>query len=148
MTCNDFKPLLAGYLDKELTTEESVRLREHLSTCSSCRTELLQFEELLEVTHSMKPEQVPDRFWDIYWHGIYNRLERGIGWILFAAGVAILIGYGLWSFVQMLLTDSSTPLILRIGLGLGAVGLGVLLWSVVRERWILRKKDPYREVQR
>jgi predicted anti-sigma-YlaC factor YlaD len=148
MSCDEFKPLLSGYLDKELTPEESIRLKEHLSTCSACRSELHQFEELMKVTGSMKPVQVPDRFWDIYWHGIYNRLERGVGWVLFAAGAAILIGYGLWHFVQALLTDQSTPLILRVGLGLGAAGLGVLLWSLLRERWIMRKKDPYREVQR
>ncbi|MBD3335863.1 MAG: hypothetical protein GF355_10140 [Candidatus Eisenbacteria bacterium] len=148
MRCDEYKPLLSGHLDGELTPEEAVRLREHLSVCSACRDELIQLQELKEVTDSMQPPEPSDRFWDLYWHNVYNRLERGIGWILICAGVALLAGYGLWSLVQWLLLGSGTPVILRIGAGLGAAGLGVLLWSLIRERVTLFKKDPYREVQR
>jgi predicted anti-sigma-YlaC factor YlaD len=148
MSCDEYKPLLSGYVDGELSSEEGLRLRDHLSHCPDCRNDLLQLQDLKEVTDAVKPEAIPDRYWDNYWLGVYNRMERGFGWILFWAGAALLIGFGLWEFVQSFFTDSGTPLIVRIGVGLGAAGLGILFFGVVRERLITRKKDPYREVQR
>lgn len=148
MTCEEYRPLVSGHLDGELSPEESVRLRSHLSTCPDCRNELLQMEELKEVTDAARPEAAPDRFWDHYWLGIYHRLERGVGWILLSAGAAILLGYGLWELALFLVRDTALPLLVRVGVGLGAAGIGVLSVSVVRERLATRKKDPYREVQR
>jgi anti-sigma factor RsiW len=78
MTCEEYKPLLSGRLDGELSPEEEIRLKNHLSACSDCRRELLQFQEMKEVTDAVKPIDLPDRFWDTYWSGIYNRLERSV----------------------------------------------------------------------
>ena len=46
MSCETWKPLLAGYLDGELTPDESERLKSHLSHCSECRDELTEMREL------------------------------------------------------------------------------------------------------
>ncbi len=81
MSCETWKPLLAGYLDGELTPDESERLKSHLSHCSECRDELTEMRELEGVTEAMKREidTLPDVFWGRYWLSIYNRTERGLG---------------------------------------------------------------------
>jgi hypothetical protein len=148
MNCEDVRPLLSGHLDGELTPEERLQMENHLSHCTACREELTRLRELKEVTDMVSAVELPDRFWDTYWTGIYNRLERGLGWFLLLAGGALLAGYGFWELARVLLHDSELPWVARLGIGLAAGGLGVLLYSVVRERWFLRKHDPYREVRR
>ena len=148
MSCDTWKPLLAGYIDAELTGEEEQRLKGHLSHCADCRREHMELKELAGVTMEMKSQGLPDAFWDRYWLSIYNRLERGVAWVFLSAGAALLVGYGLWVFTSELLVDASTPLIVRVGVAMLAVGLAVLVVSSIRERWRRWKVDPYKEVQR
>lgn len=148
MECKDLKALLAGYLDQELTPEEQTRLGGHLSHCSECREELLHLKEVKGMVESMKEESFPDGFWDRYWLGIYNRLERGVAWVLVSAGAALLLAFGVFHFVQEVLLDPTVPWIARLGSGLLAAGLAVLLGSLIRERIHSWRRDPYKEVQR
>ena len=40
MTCHDYKDLMMGYLDNELSDEQKRRFEEHLAGCSECKDEL------------------------------------------------------------------------------------------------------------
>lgn len=148
MNCEALKPLLSGYVDSELTLEEATRVQNHLSHCSECRHELQELRDIEGVTAAMKHEPLPDVFWDRYWLSVYNRLERGLGWILLSAGAAILAGFGLWHFVTGFLLDASAPLAVRLGAGTAAFGLAILAVSAVRERIRTWRYDPYKEVRR
>ena len=150
MSCENWKPLLAGYLDGELTPDESERLKSHLSHCSECRDELTEMRELEGVTEAMKREidTLPDVFWDRYWLSIYNRTERGLGWLFFTFGATLLIGFGLWHLATNLWLDASAPLVVRIGTASLAAGFALLLMSLVRERIRTWRHDPYKEVKR
>ena len=148
MSCETWKPLLAGYLDGELTPDESERLKSHLSHCSECRDELTEMRELEGVTEAMKREidTLPDVFWDRYWLSIYNRTERGLGWLFFTFGATLLIGFGLWHLATNLWLDASAPLVVRIGTASLAAGFSLMLMSLVRERIRTWRHDPYKEV--
>ena len=148
MKCEQWKPLLAGYMDGELTREENERFKRHLSHCTDCREDLLQLGELKEVTEHMKHEHLPDAFWDQYWLGVYNRMERGLAWILLSIGGAILVGFGMWQLVNEFFLDADVPLLLRFGLGITIAGSAVLFISLARERMRMWRHDPYKEVQR
>ncbi len=151
MKCQKWKPLLSGLVDGELTPEEEASLSDHLSHCPGCRDELEALRDLEGVTAAMKDETfapVNDVFWDRYWMSIYNRIERGIGWVLLSAGAATLVAFGLWHFATAFLFASEAPLVARWGVGLGAAGLGVLIVSLVRERARTYRRDPYKEVKR
>ena len=150
MSCETWKPLLAGYIDGELTSEEEESLKSHLSHCSQCRKELMELKELEGVTNAMKREtdMLPDVFWDRYWLSVYNRMERGIGWILFSVGAALLLGFALWQIATELWLSSGAPLVVRVGSALVVAGLAVLVVSVVRERIRTWRHDPYKEVKR
>ncbi len=66
----------------------------------------------------------------------------GIGWLLFGTGIAVLLLYGIISF----LSDPSEALWTRIGLACIALGIVVLFVYVAYQRVLSRKSDPYRDV--
>ncbi len=40
MTCHDYKDIMMGYLDNELSNEQRRQFEEHLTGCSECKAEL------------------------------------------------------------------------------------------------------------
>ena len=72
-----------------------------------------------------------------------TRMGPRLGWLLLSAGVLLLYGYGIFSF----LVDTSEPIWVR--LGLAGIGLGILILflHVLRQRLIARKTDPYKDVE-
>ena len=148
MSCEEWKPLLSGYVDSELTPAEEESLKGHLSHCSDCRDDLMELRNIEGVTEVMKNETLPDAFWDTYWLSVYNRLERGLGWILLSVGAALLLGFGAFHFVTDFLLKDEAPLIVRVGTALGMLGLALLTISLIRERIRSWRHDPYKEVKR
>jgi len=148
MDCKDFKNLMMGYLDNELSKEEKTIVEEHLRNCSVCSKELEGFKELKEVTKEMELVDPEDKIWEQYWSGIYNRIERGIGWILLSIGGIILLIYGGYKAVENLIADPTVGIILKIAILFSIGGIATLLISVLRERLYFWKKDRYRHVRR
>ena len=68
---------------------------------------------------------------------------RGLGWILFIAGVLGISGIAIYEFV----IDTSMPTYIKVLTGLVWIGLGVLLVSVLWQRLIERKTDKYKDVE-
>ena len=68
---------------------------------------------------------------------------RGLGWILFIAGVIGISGIAIYQFV----IDTSMPTYVKVLTGLVWIGLGILLVSVLRQRLIERKTDKYKDVE-
>ena len=146
--CDRFRELVAGHLDRELTPAETEELRRHLERCEECRDELRRQERLKEVMDTMRLPDPPPELWDRYWLGVYNRMERGLAWILLSVAALVLICAGGYEMFRDFFQDPEVPLIVRIGVGCGATGMAVLFISVLRERVFLRKRDRYREVVR
>ena len=144
----DWKVRISGYLDGELDPAEVEAFEHELARDPALRAELESLRAIQEVTGSMKLRDFPDRVWDSYWEGTYNRLERGIGWLLFSIGAMILLATGLYELVLALFKDPSIPFWLRIAIGSLCGGAAILFVSVVRERLFMSNKDPYREVKR
>ena len=147
--CEDLKPQMMSYLDGELSDEERRRFESHLSTCARCAEELAGFREMKERLAMLKFREPTDVELEQYWRRVYNRMERGIGWILFSLGTVLVLSYAALMLVKEFISDSQAPLIVRIGV-VGLVVGGVALFvSVLRERLTVRKADRYsREVER
>ena len=84
-----------------------------------------------------------------YWGSVYNRIERGLGWILFSFGAIVLLCYGGFKLVEEVVRDPTISWIVRAGVVALVFGLVVLFVSLVRERLTVSKTDRYsREVKR
>jgi predicted anti-sigma-YlaC factor YlaD len=147
MNCEQIRILLSGMIDGELESGEKKTVSDHLVTCYACREEFARLKKLKEVTDDMKYFDLPDRLWAGYWHGIYSRLERGIGWILLSIGAVLILVFAAWNFLQNFLLDPSVPLYLKAGVSALILGLIVLLVSIVRERLFSKRHDRYDEVE-
>jgi predicted anti-sigma-YlaC factor YlaD len=148
MTCHDYKDLLMGYLDNELSDEQRNRFEEHLAGCPECAGELKEFQKLKAITDEVTLVEPEDRLWQDYWSGIYNRIERSIGWVIFSVSAILLAIYGGFKLIETIVTDAATGLLLKIGLLALIIGLAILFVSVLRERIYFWSRDRYRNVRR
>jgi len=71
------------------------------------------------------------------------KTTRSIGWILLIAGVLIIGGIGLVTFI----TDPGLSTGMKLVLVAIYGGLALLLISVLRQRLIERKTDKYKDVE-
>ena len=144
----DWRAYASGYVDGELTTEERARFEERLRLDPELARELEMIREVKGVTTRMRLKEFPDRVWDRYWEGSYNRLERRFGWFLVSAGAAVLLAFGLYHVVLALIRNDAEPWWLRLAIGSIVAGGAILFVSVARERICSWRRDPYREVKR
>jgi len=149
MSCEEFKPMMMAYIDDELPDEERERFERHLEGCESCKRELSEFASLKEELAMVKFTEPTDAELERYWRGVYNRLERGLGWILFSAGAILLLCYGAFVLLEEVIRDPNVALAVKIGVSALIVGAVILFVSLLRERLAVRKSDKYsREVER
>jgi len=149
MSCETYQPLITGYLDGELTDEQRGGIEAHLETCEACRQELADLTDLKASLAAIKFTEPTDTELERFWAAVYNRLERGIGWILFSIGAILLLCFGAFRLGEGGVRDPDISLIVKIGVVALLFGAVILFVSLLRERLKVRKKDRYsREVQR
>ncbi len=135
-------------LDGEITPSEQEELDRLLEELPGLRLEWERLEQVKEVTRSMAYREPPDEIWEDYWVSVYNRCERGIGWLILSISSVVLLSWGAWHAIASLFEDASLPWFLKLSILGVAVGAVILFVSVIRERWFMGKKDPYKEVIR
>ena len=148
MTCRNYKDLMMAYLDNEVDDEQRKAFEEHLASCPQCAQELKEFEKLKQLTDNVKLIEPEDRIWQQYWGNVYNRVERGIGWILFSIAGILLTIYGGFELIEKIIKDQTVGVLLKIALLVLIAGLAILFVSVLRERIYFWKKDRYKDVRR
>ncbi len=148
MTCEEAGILLNGLVDDQLGEDERTRLEVHLSTCARCRAELERLKRLEGLMKRVTLPRLPDEAWDEHWRHVYNRLERGTGYVLVGLGAILLLGWGGYELCKEWLRDPGIPLVVRLGCGLLAAGLIVLAVSTVREKILVSRYDRYKEIRR
>ncbi len=149
MSCDEFVRMAGAYLDGELPDNERRRFEDHLAVCDACRRELAELKRLTEDLNMMRFKEPGDEELETYWSGVYNRLERGIGWILLAVGAILTLCYGAFKIIEEMIRDPAISVILKVGVCALIAGLVVLFVSLLRERLVVHKVDRYaREVER
>ena len=148
MTCPEYKDLMMGHLDDELDDQQREKFEAHLKDCSGCSGELAEFKKLKDITDEVTLVEPEDRIWQQYWSNVYNRAERGIGWIVFSVSAILLIIYFGFKLIEEIIVDSTVGMILKVGLLALIAGTAILFVSVLRERLYFWKKDRYKDVKR
>jgi predicted anti-sigma-YlaC factor YlaD len=135
--------LLSGYLDGELTQQQRQKVTLHCADCEPCREDLAELRTLRERIGGANLSEMGEDRWRENMNDATVELSRGIGWLLFLLGLMIAGSF----LVYTLLTDSGMPLVVKFILVGVYGGLGVLLFSVLRQRLIERKTDKYKDVE-
>ena len=148
----DLRHLMMAALDGELEPSQVAELEREIAADADLASEWQRLQQLKELTQMSTIKSPPKEQWDSYWHGVYNRLERGLGWILVSLGATVLLCYGVWFAVdelfQGLWADDSVPLLIKLAIFALGAGGAVLLVSIVREKLFTHRHDPYKEVER
>jgi hypothetical protein len=140
--------LMMAALDGEIATDERDDLDRVLERHPEIRQEYRMMQRVKEVTGTMTYREPPEEIWDRYWVSIYNRLERGIGWILISVGAIALLSWGAWRVIEALWGDAGIPVGVKLAIFAVAAGLLILAVSVVREKLFTYRHDPYKEIER
>ena len=149
MNCDEFRPMMTPYVDGELLPEQREHAEDHLAVCERCRGELAELGALKEDLAMIRFKEPTDVELERYWHGIYNRLERGVGWVLLSIGAIVLLCYGAFRLIEGIIGDPNVALILKVGVVALVFGGVILFVSLLRERLAVRKVDKYsKEVER
>ncbi len=135
-------------LDGELGDAERQQLEAKLASDPELAAEWQRLNNLKELTAMSTISSPPKEVWGSYWHSVYNRMERGVGWILVSLGTLVLVSYGLWEAIHELLADSEVPGFVKLAMLALGTGVATLLLSVIREKIFVRRHDPYKEVER
>ena len=149
MSCDEFNSMITPYLDNELPPERRAFFESHLASCERCRRELEELRKLKEELDMIRFKEPTDAELDRYWHSVYNRLERGIGWALFSVGAVVLLCYGGFKLVEETIKNPEISVLLKAGVLAAVFGTVILFVSLLRERLAVRKVDKYsKEVER
>lgn len=140
--------LMMAALDGEISPEDRAELDRILERDETLREEWEKMGRVKDLTSGLAFREPPEEVWEGYWRSVYNRLERGIAWILVTLGVVVLSTWGIWKWLQVLFEDRSIPIWVKIALLAVAAGLLLLLLSTVREKYFTWRRDPYREIER
>jgi len=148
MTCQDHKDLMMAYLDDELNDEQKVAFELHLASCADCAKDLQEFKKLKRMTDCVGLVEPEDRVWDQYWNNLYNRIERGTGWILFSVAAIALLIYGGFELVETIVENRTVGVLAKLGVLALIGGLAILFVSILRERVYFWSRDRYKDVRR
>lgn len=140
-----FQLLLMAAIDGELAAAEKTQFEQYVRMYPECHAEWQRYVKLKEMTQAMQFTKPSPEVWDHYWVKIYNRLERGLGWIVFSIGCVILLTYGGFKAVEAIVADPTLELIVKVGIIAVIGGLMMLLVSVVREKIFTARTDKYQK---
>jgi len=135
-------------LEGELSLEEEKEFKELLAKNSQLINDFKEQQKVKEVLMNMSLKNPGKEFWDGYWLSIYNRIERGIAWILISISVIIIAGFGIYRAVSNLLAETNLPMFMKISIIVLFIGIAILIFSLIREKIASSKKDKYKEIQR
>ncbi len=140
--------LMAKAIDGTLSPNEKEEFEYLISHKPVYSQEWESSRNIKEVINTMKIREPEQETWDRYWASVYARMERGLAWLFITLGAVIVIGYGMYEAVFELIKDPQLPLLMKTAIALLLFGLAILLVSIAREKWLIRKSDKYKGVKR
>ena len=142
--CNEYKALMMGMIDGELTDDESIRLNNHMIRCSSCREELEQLKGASLKLNGIDLKEPDVKIVEKTWKSPYSKLTKNFGILLVIAGWLIMMIYGAYEFIVTKETESIPKYAFVIIL----IGIAILFITVLRDRIRSYRNDPYKEVDK
>jgi predicted anti-sigma-YlaC factor YlaD len=142
-SCQQVEELLTGYLDAELTQQESQRVAVHIEECPQCRQ---TYQQLKQLQHAVQDAHYPNMEQDALEkivNDMTSKTIQGVAWFSLSAGLTMIIAMAVYAFW----VDTGMSWYEKLAMSLiwgGGIGLFI---SVLRQRLISRKTDKYRRVK-
>lgn len=142
-TCHQINEMISGYVDNELTQQESQHVALHLESCEKCQATLAEINQLkIAIKGNTMPEMEVERIGAIMQDPISTSMQT-LAWSLFLIGASV--GFALVLIEFLSASNISTTHKLLSSLLWG--GLFGVFASVVRQQWMARKTDKYKGVK-
>ncbi len=141
--CDKTQELISGYLDNELTQQDSQMVRVHLESCASCRAIYQDLQAIKKATSQLDyPTTEAEKIQQLLQEPVARNFSA-IGWILLIAGLAGLMIFQAFTFFF----SDEVPVIIKLLVFTIEAGALALFISVLRQRLIAQKTDKYKKVQ-
>lgn len=142
--CGEYKGLLVGMLDGELTPEESRQVNDHLTRCAACRDDYEKLRQTTGKVASITLREPEDAVLDQMWKSPYSRFARSASIAMVIGGYTVLLAYALYEFFR----SGKEAFPAKVAIGAIVIGFTLLLLQLVRERLRVYKTDRYKEIER
>ncbi len=140
----EYKALMMGMMDNELSNEELIRLNDHMSRCASCREEFEQLKKTSSKLDGIDIKKPDEEIVEKAWRSPYSKLTKNFGILLIVAGWLVMILYGAYEFI----VTKETASIPKYASVIILVGILILFIAVLRDRIRSYGNDPYKEVEK
>ena len=148
MPTHEEKKLLMGYLDDELSPDETKKIESHLAECKECAEELERYKKLNDIVQPLDFISNEDRLMENYWGKGVRKIERKLAMFFLFAGLSVLAGFGLVQMTLKVWYATDIPLLIKISIFASLAGGVALLLSILREKLFLSKKQRYSDIRR
>lgn len=140
--CDHIGEQLSGFLDGELSQQESQRVSVHLSQCASCKQSYEQLKQIQGAVGETYYPNMEQQKMNAVLQDLTSRRMFDFAWFALVSGVFISIVFAVYHFWL----DSSIPLFSKVVMSLiWGGGIGLFL-TVLRQRLIISKTDKYNKV--
>jgi predicted anti-sigma-YlaC factor YlaD len=143
-SCANIRETLSAYLDGELTQQDGQKVAVHLRHCPACRQVYDDFRRMREDIKRLSFPEPSEDEWRAVMGGLAFKTTRGIGWLLWVGGAAVLLAYGLYEVIR----DPSINVIEHVGIMALIVGSVLLFLTVLAERISALRTDKYKDIQK
>ncbi len=140
--------LLERYFSNELSKEEESEFFSLIENDTQLKKEFEEQKQIKEILRKMEIKNPDRNAWEGYWLSIYNKLERGIAWILISLAAIVILFYGAIEALNKILVNNHIPSIVKYAYLALVLGVVILIVSVAREKFFTFKRDKYKEIQR
>lgn len=142
--CEEYKALMMGLMDSELSDEESIRLNNHMIRCSSCREEFEQMKRTSAKLEGIDIREPGKEIEEKAWKSPYSKMTKNFGILLVIAGWLSMVLYGAYE----LIVTKETASIPKYAFFIILAGIIILFITVLRDRVRSYRTDPYKEVEK
>ncbi|GAC21127.1 anti-sigma factor family protein [Paraglaciecola arctica] len=140
--CEHIGEQISGFLDGELSQQESQRVSVHLSQCESCSQTYEQLKQIQGAVSQAYYPNMEQQKMNAVLQDLTSKRMFDFAWFAIVSGVLISVVFGVYHFWL----DSSIPLYSKVVMSLiWGGGIGLFL-TVLRQRLIISKTDKYNKV--
>ncbi len=129
------------YVDGEMAPDERAKVDEALARSTELQREIAVFQSMKTDIQGLHFHPATHR--GSVWDRVNREVNRPVGLGFVGIGTAVWMAYGAWVFA----TSPASPWE-KLGVGAIAIGILILLTTVIWERYRDWQTDPYKDIQR